>query len=345
MHSFIARHLQALWWSPRPTGLAWLLWPLTWPYRTLFAIAQWRARRLVTPLPVPLVVVGNLIVGGAGKTPTVVALVRALRVAGWHPGVVSRGYGRSPSLPRALAPGSSAQDVGDEPALIARLTGAPVWVGTQRADVARRLCAAHPEVNILVSDDGLQHAALPRQLEVLVFDERGVGNGLLLPAGPLREPMWPSLTPKASVLYNATAPTTALPGHLVQRRLGHAVPLPDWAVGHIAAGRPLGDFGRRRCLAAAGIAAPERFFAMLEAAGLQITRLPLPDHHDFAEAPWGDDAGDVFITEKDAIKLMQLAATPSRVQVWVVGLDFVLPDAFLRWLIDGLARHRTLPAP
>ena len=103
MHSFIARHLQALWWSPRPTGLAWLLWPLTWPYRALFAIAQWRARRLVTPLPVPLVVVGNLIVGGAGKTPTVVALVRALRVAGWHPGVVSRGYGRSPSAPRALA--------------------------------------------------------------------------------------------------------------------------------------------------------------------------------------------------------------------------------------------------
>ena len=331
------------WWAPQPTLLAWLLWPLSWLYQGLFRLAQSRAKP--ETLPVPVIVVGNLIVGGAGKTPTVIALVRALRASGWHPGVISRGYGSRNDAARAVSPDATAAEVGDEPALIARATAAPTWVGRQRAGTAQRLCAAHPQVDVIVSDDGLQHAALSRQLEVLVFDERGIGNGLLLPAGPLREPMWRVLTPKASVLYNAAAPSTALPGLLIERRLSHAVALHDWVRGEIGHGQPLSNFAARHCIAAAGIAAPERFLTMLEAAGLSITRLPLPDHHDFAQLPWAADTGDVFVTEKDAIKLQHLVPAHTTTSVWVVGLDFVLPPAFLHWVHAGLAPFKTRTPP
>jgi tetraacyldisaccharide 4'-kinase len=332
--------LQRTWWASQPTLLAWLLWPISSLYRALFALKK--ASTSAKALPLPVIVVGNLIVGGAGKTPTVVALVRALQSAGWRPGVISRGHGGQGDAPRAVADHAAAI-VGDEPALIARLTGVPVWVGRQRVIVARQLTAAHADVNIIVSDDGLQHAALARSLEVLVFDERGVGNGLCLPAGPLREPMWHTLTPKANVLYNASQASTALPGHLLTRRLGAALALADWARGDVQRSLPLTHFAGRPCLAAAGIAAPERFFTMLEAAGLHITRLPLPDHHGYAQLPWPADTPDVLVTEKDAIKLVQLPAalnpSPDVTRIWVVGLDFVLPAAFLHWL------HQSLPSP
>ncbi len=331
------------WWAPQPTLLAQLLRPPSWLYRGLFRLTQSRAKP--EPLPVPVIVVGNLIVGGAGKTPTVIALVRALRAAGWHPGVISRGYGRHSDAPQVVNADAPASAVGDEPALIARATAAPTWVGRRRAETARRLCAAHAQVDVIVSDDGLQHAALARQLDVLVFDERGIGNGLLLPAGPLREPMWRTLTPNASVLYNAAAPSTALPGLLIARRLGHAVALHDWVRRELGLSQPLSTFKGRRCTAVAGIAAPERFFTMLEAAGLNITRLPLPDHHDFALLPWAADAGDVFITEKDAIKLQHVAGTQTSTSVWVVGLDFVLPPDFLHWVHAGLAPYKTRTPP
>lgn len=343
VRDFISQRLQSAWWELRPTFLARLLQPLSWLYGGLFRLT--RSRAAPDALPVPVIVVGNLIVGGAGKTPTVIALVRALRAAGWHPGVISRGYGRRGDAPRAVHADAPASAVGDEPALIARATAAPTCVGRKRAETARRLCAAHPRVDVIVSDDGLQHAALSRQLEVLVFDDRGIGNGLLLPAGPLREPMWRVLTPKASVLYNAAAPSTALPGLLIERRLSHAVALHDWVRGELGRSQPLSTFKGRRCTAAAGIAAPERFFTMLEAAGLRITRLPLPDHHDFAQLPWPADAGDVFITEKDAIKLQHVARTEPTTSLWVVGLDFVLPPAFLHWVHSGLAPFKTRTPP
>ena len=339
----VSERLMRAWWAPQPTLLAQLLRPLSWLYRGLFRLTQSRAKP--EPLPVPVIVVGNLIVGGAGKTPTVIALVRALRAAGWHPGVISRGYGRRGDAPRAVNADAPASEVGDEPALIARATTAPTWVGRARTQTARRLCAAHPQVDVIVSDDGLQHAALARQLDVLVFDERGIGNGLLLPAGPLREPMWRTLTPNASVLYNAAALSTALPGLLIERRLGHAVALHDWVRGELGLSQPLSTFKGRRCTAVAGIAAPERFFTMLEAAGLSITRLPLPDHHGFALLPWAADAGDVFITEKDAIKLQHVAGTQTSTSVWVVGLDFVLPPDFLHWVHAGLAPYKTRTPP
>jgi tetraacyldisaccharide 4'-kinase len=332
LEALLARH----WWQPRPTPLMQLLRPLSWLYARL---AAWAAQRVPARAPVPVVVVGNLIAGGAGKTPTVIAVVRALQQAGWRPGVISRGHGRAGGDAQPVAAGSVAADVGDEPLLIRRRTGVPVWVGRRRPEAARALCAAQPEVDVLVSDDGLQHAALARDVEILVFDERGAGNGLLLPAGPLRALVPPRLSAEQMLLYNAARPSTPLPGPTVARALGPAVPLADWWAGRPAAGVPLSTLRGRPLLAVAGIAAPERFFAMLEAGGLSLQRLPLADHHPYTSLPWPAGTADVVTTEKDAVKL-----PPARVgttRVWVVGLDFVLPPPFIQDLLRRLGSPPT----
>jgi tetraacyldisaccharide 4'-kinase len=328
--------LQRHWWRPAISLPMQLLRPASWLYAGLAAAA----RKPAQALPVPVVVVGNLIVGGAGKTPTVLALVQALRQAGWHPGVVSRGHGRQGDHVREVLADAGAADVGDEPLLLRRRSGVPVWVGRRRVEAARALLAAHPGVDVLVSDDGLQHGALPRLLEVVVFDERGAGNGLRLPAGPLREAMPQHLAADRCVLYNAARPSTALPGLLLGRSLSGACGLADWHASRRAAAVPLATLRGRPLLAAAGTAAPERFFAMLEAEGLAVQRLPLPDHHDYTTLPWPAGTPDVVTTEKDAVKL-----APARVgttRVWVVGLDFTLPPAFTQ---DVLRRLGPPPHP
>lgn len=325
--------LQRAWWAPGARPLSLALSPLAWTYRALLA-----GRRLVhataglnaPPLRAPVVVVGNLVVGGAGKTPVVIALVEALRRDGWTPGVIARGYGARTGGIRAARPDSAPAVVGDEPLLVARRTGVPVWVGARRLQVAQALLDAHPEVDCIVSDDGLQHLALPRQAQVVVFDGRGVGNGALLPAGPLREPM-PTLPPaRTVVLYNASAPSTTWPGHCVARRLAPPLPLQDWwsdaGLGSLA---PLDwqDLRGREVLAAAGVGEPERFFAMLREQGLQVRGLPLPDHADFARVPWPAGDTPILVTEKDAVKLP--ADHPDAARVGVVRLDSTVPAAAL----------------
>ncbi len=338
------------WWQPRRTPAAIALWPLAALYRALAALHRSAYRigwRTAQSAPVPVLVVGNLIVGGAGKTPTVIALVHALRAAGWTPGVISRGYGRQPAeadTPTPVRADSTASAVGDEPLLIALRTGAPVWVGRRRVAVARALCAAEPTVDLIVCDDGLQHRALARRAQVIVFDERGVGNGLPLPAGPLREPL-PARVPRASlVLYNAARPSTPLPGWTAGRRLAGAVSLAGWWRGEPASLAALQALRGREVPAAAGLAAPERFFTMLEAEGLRLSRLPLPDHHRFAEPPWPADSGDVLVTEKDAVKLRPeaLGAAGSGPRLWVVALDFQLPPDFIAAVLSLLGPP---PAP
>ncbi len=325
------------WYRPAPDALAWCLAPLSWLYGASMALrrqAYRRGWRRADAAPVPVVVVGNLVAGGAGKTPTVIALVQALRAAGLCPGVVSRGFGRRGDATTAVAAGSTAAEVGDEPLLIRRRTGAPVWVGRRRIDAARALCAAHPEVDVLVADDGLQHLALARDAELIVFDERGTGNGLLLPAGPLREPLPARVPPRAAVLYNAPAPTTRLPGEPARRRLAGVLPLAAWQAGADFDHALLRDLRTRRVLAAAGLAAPERFFAMLEAEGLVIERLPLADHHRFDPPPWPVGTLEVVVTEKDAVKLD--AARCGATRVWVAGLDFELPAGLVRAILQRL---------
>jgi len=331
LEALLAQH----WWQPAPTLLAQALRPLSWLYR---ALAAWqRLRSRPRTLPVPVIVVGNLIAGGAGKTPTVIALVQALARAGRRPGVVSRGYGRAGHGVHAVAAGDTAAAVGDEPLLIRRRTGVPVWVGRDRAAAARGLCAAHPEVDVLVSDDGLQHHRLARDAELVIFDERGAGNGLLLPAGPLRQALPKRLAQRSRVVYTGGAASTALPGVLALRHIGSAWPLPAWLAGDDRSARPLDSLRGRPCLAVAGLAAPEKFFAMLRAAGLTITPSPLPDHHAYDTLPWPAGTADVITTEKDAVKIDP--ARTGETQVWVVPLDLALPAALVGELIQ------LLPAP
>jgi len=287
---------------------------------------------------VPVLVVGNLVAGGAGKTPGVLACVESLRAAGWRPGIVSRGYGRQDDAVRSVGDESSAEDVGDEPLLLRLRARVPVAVGADRAAAALRLLAEHPECDLIVADDGLQHRGLARDAAVVVFDERGAGNGWLLPAGPLREPMFETLPERTLVLYSSSAPTTPLAGCTGTRSLAGAVALADWWQGRGADPAALAALRGRPLVAAAGVARPEGFFAMLRAEGLEITPLALADHHRYQSLPW-PDGSEVLVTEKDAVKLRSVHLSASA--VWVVPLHFEPDPAFapaLRRLLPRASR-------
>ena len=290
-------------------------------------------------LPVSVIVVGNLVAGGAGKTPTVIALVTWLRERGFTPGIISRGYGRRGDDVVEVLPNTPVTQAGDEPLLMRLRTGAAVVVGRDRVAAGRELLSRHPEVNVVVSDDGLQHHRLARDVQLLVFDERGAGNGWPLPAGPMREPMPAVLPLRSLVLYNARAASTALPGTVLQRSLRGCVALADWWRGHSATMPGLDALKDRSVLAAAGLARPERFFEMLRAHGLSITTLALPDHHDFSTLPWPAATPDVLVTEKDAVKLVPTQM--GRTRVWVATLDFAFDPAF----DPALAALLTPPPP
>ncbi|MCW5635855.1 MAG: tetraacyldisaccharide 4'-kinase [Rubrivivax sp.] len=336
--------LARIWWRARPGGAAWLLWPLTWPYRAGAAISR-RLAGSPADLPVPVVVVGNVVVGGVGKTPIVIALVKALRASGRVPGVVSRGHGRQAGADIVTVGASSnAAEVGDEPLLVHRRTAAPVFVGRRRAAAAAALCAAHPDVDVIVSDDGLQHLELPRAAELIVFDDRGVGNGLLLPAGPLRQPLPRALARHTFVVYSGKASSTPLPGRHAARRAEQVWPLRAWGTRPgtgAATPQPLAALRGRRLVALAGIGAPAQFFAMLEAAGLDIVPLARPDHADYRRAPWPAGTPAVITTEKDAVKLAALpeADAAGGTEVWVLPLDCELPPALVHDVLALLPRR------
>ena len=182
----LARWLQRQWFDQRRLAPAlWLLAPLSGLYSVMAGRARHQAQ--AQRLAVPVVVVGNITVGGAGKTPLTLWLATQLRERGWRPGIVSRGYGGASTLPRPVTLDSLPAEVGDEPLLLCRRSGVPVWVGRDRVAAGRALLAAHPEVDVVLCDDGLQHYRLARDVEIAVFDGRGAGNGWRLPAGPLRE--------------------------------------------------------------------------------------------------------------------------------------------------------------
>jgi tetraacyldisaccharide 4'-kinase len=326
-------------WSGRG-ALSTALLPAAWGFA---AVTTLRRRLFVhgvretARLPVPVVVVGNLVAGGAGKTPTVIAIAALLREHGYVPGIVSRGYGRTGSGIVAVAADSTATRVGDEPLLLQRRTGAPIVVAADRVAAGHALLQAHPEVDILLSDDGLQHLALERDVEVIVFDERGAGNQRLLPAGPLRERVPARLGARQLVLYNSAAATTPLPGFTARRSLAGVVALADWWAGEAPTLAALAALRDREVVAVAGLARPERFFELLRASGLAIVECPLGDHDDFARLPWPASASDVIVTEKDAVKLPP--SRPIGTRVWVARLDFAPEPAF------GAALLTLLPPP
>ena len=306
----LAQRLPSAWAGRGP--LACLLWPLSLLYRALTALRRTLYRMgllQVAHAKTPVIVVGNVVAGGAGKTPTTIAIARHLAQRGLQVGIVSRGYGRNTDDCREVDVDADPQQVGDEPLLLRRATGCPVFVAASRHQAAQALLARYPEIDVLICDDGLQHLALYRDLEICVFDERGTGNGWLLPAGPLREP-WPRALSKRSgqndantVLLN-TGPN-ALPGFRATRALAdHALRADGTQV-------PLQDLSNMPCVAIAGIARPEAFFTMLRAQGLALAdAIALPDHFDFqgfkpdVAAPY-----HLLCTEKDAAKL------------WALGLD------------------------
>lgn len=333
--SEIETRLQQAWLARGPLAVA--LLPLSLVFGALTAVRRWLYRcgmLRVQRIDVPVLVVGNLVAGGAGKTPAVLAVVALLRREGWHPGIVSRGHGRKSDSVLQVERDTAASAAGDEPLLLRLRSGVPVFVGRDRVAAARALRRQHPQTDVVVCDDGLQHLRLARDAQVLVFDERGAGNGWLLPAGPLREALPAQVPARTAVLYNATAPSTRLPGQLAQRSLTGAVALADWWQSGQATPQTLADLRGRRMLAAAGIARPQRFFAMLREAGLTIVEHPLPDHHDFAELEWPTDTTDVVITEKDAVKIAPERA--AGVRLWVAALDFRFDAAFERELLSLL---------
>lgn len=306
--------LQRAW--ERRGPLAMLLWPLSQVYRLLsllhrssFRLGLARAERL----PVPVLVVGNVVAGGAGKTPVVLAVLEHLRARGIRAGVIARGYGRIAPDCREVQPGSDPRDVGDEPLLLRRRADVPVFVASRRAEAGRALLAAHPATRLLVCDDGLQHRALARDIELCVFDARGTGNGWLLPAGPLREP-WPR--PVDLVLAHGAPP--GIGGFRIDRRLAHEAVRAD------GARMPLADLRREPVVALAGIARPDAFFAMLREQGLQLAgAIALPDHAPLAAAPPGTEGRTLVCTEKDAVKLWR-----HRPDAWAIPLEAVPEPAF-----------------
>lgn len=345
------------WYQPRSAGAGWfsggafglglslLLLPAALLFRSLAALRRtlFRAGVLGTArLPVPVIVVGNIIAGGAGKTPLTLWLVQALTARGRRPGIVSRGYGGAGQIAEVTA-NSDPRQVGDEPVLLAIRAGVPVFVGRDRAVAGRALLAAHPAVDVLVCDDGLQHYRLARDIELAVVDARGIGNGWPLPLGPLREPASRLQTVNA-VVGHAGAEAVwqplagAVPAYPMRLAPGPFVALNDSSQRMNAdALVERASTTDRSLFAIAGIGAPDRFFATLAALGFAgIDARPFADHHPYT----ADDLafaqhGILLMTEKDAVKCRPLYSG----EAWVLPVDADVP-ATLVALVEHLLEKR-----
>lgn len=323
--------------------LARLLWPVAAIYGLVVRLRLSLYRNELLPsehFSVPVIVVGNIVVGGAGKTPLVIELVRHLQSQGLPVGVVSRGYGRLGQACIEVKSKTPVIQSGDEPALIKNATSAPVFVASRRTDALRALLAAYPATKVVVCDDGLQHYALQRDIEIAVFDDRGIGNGWLLPAGPLREP-WPERKQQGLDLVLHTGQKPAFEGFTSSRQLV------DYAVAANGSRIALTALRSRPLVALAGIANPDAFFTMLRECGLTLEKtLPLPDHHEFVETDLAGYAGRAVVcTEKDAVKLFSMPAL-ARWQILAVPLAFSPEPAFFSALDTLLApRLSQLPSP
>ena len=319
-------------WQSHAHPFALLLWPISKLYGCIRFIRakfyDWGVFK-THKLSVPVVIVGNVVAGGVGKTPIVMELVQRLLAMGYKPGVVSRGYGRKAKDCQLVTTSSSAKDVGDEPLLIASICKVPVVVASDRVQAAKALLETHPECNVIVSDDGLQHRALGRDIEVVVFDERGVGNNWLLPAGPLREP-WPR---------KALSPVHLMLKSVPRRLADHAID----SIGQPHLLSNLATLSSRPLHAVAGIAKPSAFFDMLRSKGLQLaSTTAYADHDSFAKFNPSPDKNALWLcTEKDAVKLWALYPQLAW-QILAVPLAIELDATFLAALdatIKALITH------
>ncbi len=318
------------WYRPQRSILVWLLMPLS---LLVAGYLRWRPAVERTRLRVPVVVVGNLTVGGTGKTPLTRALVEFFRTHGWSPGVISRGYGGCSKDPRPVAMGDDPRMVGDEPLLLVQ-DGVPVWVGRERVLVGQSLLTAHPSVDLLICDDGLQHRALLPTVSLAVIDgRRGWGNGALLPAGPLRESLNRLKTLDAVVINRGFAdepyqiPVRVLNPFLMTLEACEWVNLEDGTrVG-------LEYFSGRSCVALAGIGHPERFFNQLPRWGIVAETHTFSDHHAYRREDLPDLQGrPLLMTEKDAIKWSRLGL----VEAWYLRIQAHLDLALMEHLLSQL---------
>lgn len=293
-----------------------LFWLLSASRRVAFRYGLMASRSL----PVPVIVVGNITVGGSGKTPLVLWLAQFLRKQGYRPGIVSRGYGSSAVEACPVDPVDDPALKGDEPVLLARKSACPVWVGRNRAAVGRALLAAHPDCNVILCDDGLQHYRLRRNVEIAVVDgQRRFGNGRLLPAGPLREGMW-RLSRVDAVVVNGG---NALEGLAAQYQMH----LNGERLTNLRSGetRPAADLAGLKLHALAGIGHPQRFFDHLHGLGLDFVTHVFPDHHVYlpGDLDW-PDAEALLMTEKDAVKCAAFADN----RYWVLPVTAEMDPQF-----------------
>ena len=303
----------------RVTPVSALLYPLSLLYRA--AAGMRRAAAAPVRLRAPVIVVGNLTVGGTGKTPLVLWLAQLLKSRGYTPGIVSRGYGGRGRAPRRVLPGSDPLDCGDEAVLVARRSGCPVWVGVDRVAAGEALLASQPACNVVLSDDGLQHYRLARDVEICVVDAaRGFGNGWLLPAGPLREAPSRLASVDAVVMNGGGAPhssAVSIPAGTAR----FAMTLEGREFRNLLNPRQLANaesFRGKRVHAIAGIGNPQRFFRHLRSLGLEFTAHPFPDHHPYTASDLAFTAAEaVLMTEKDAVKCQPYADK----RQWVLRVD------------------------
>ena len=325
-----------------------LLRPVSWLYRFLTAIRRvaFRIGLLKShSAGVPVIIVGNVTVGGSGKTPLVLALAEALTKRGMHCGIVTRGYQRGAAASTAnvthvLPENAQSPLAGDEATLLARRSGVHVYAGARRADTARTLLRNHPEVDVIIGDDGLQHYALRRDIEICVVDgARGLGNGELLPAGPLREPA-ARLNTVSAVVFNGKG------GHATRNIA--AIPTFEMTLANeffinlktdqcIDARTALAAFRGNRLHALAGTGHPQRFFAHLSGLGFApVVTQPFPDHHSYRETDMpGPDADIILMTEKDAVKCGSFADE----RMWFMRIDAILPTELVDFVVNKL-EHR-----
>jgi tetraacyldisaccharide 4'-kinase len=275
---------------------------------------------------VPVVIVGNITVGGTGKTPLVLWLAAFLQRHGMRPGIVSRGYRGAADHALEVTPAVDTSTAGDEPVLLARRSGCPVWIGRDRVAAARALLEAHPECDVIIADDGLQHYRLARDVEIAVIDgARGLGNGYTLPAGPLREPASRLAAVDAVVVNARDASEAARPRECVMRLEGSRFRNLADPQRHAGAA----DFAGKRVVAIAAIGNPPRFFAHLAALGMTFESRAFPDHHAYRESDLAfPDADAIVMTEKDAVKCAPFASPLH----WVLPVDAV-PDPQLGALV------------
>lgn len=326
--------IDSLWYQNSPLSLA--LAPLGWLY-CVFAVLRRGSYRIgiarTGRVAAPVIVVGNISVGGTGKTPLVIWMARFLATRGLRAGIITRGYrGRAGKWPQQVRPDSDPVMVGDEPVLLARATGCPVVADPDRLRAARSLLA-HAPCDVIISDDGLQHLALGRDVEVAVIDGlRRHGNGRCLPAGPLREPI-----SRLACVDLVVANGGGMVGEFDMRVRARGVE----SLAREGVSRALGDFAPGPVHALCGIGSPQRFFDTLEQAGIRLIRHAFPDHYDFRAVDIVfDDELPVLMTEKDAIKCRRFADP----RHWYVPVQAELPEAFAEQLLALLGARAPVAA-